>query len=300
MKKRVGVLRGGNNEHYEKSLQKGAEIISHIHENLSDKWKIVDVLIDTNGVWHADGVPVVPTELVNKVDVVWNTSHPNYSVILKSLAIPNIGVDSFPFLLGDNRSILQDHMKEIGVKMPRHFVMPAYQKDIDGEHDKYILKKAREVHEKFSPPWIIKPFIKDLNVAPHLANTYHELIDAIEDMVNHDKSILVEEFIIGKNISIHSVRGFRGQDIYNFPAVGSFSTLDKENLNIVARDIFKHLNISDYLNSYFIVHPKRGIFLKEIEFFPNLSNDSHFQEVATYIGSSPKQVIDHILEQALY
>jgi D-alanine-D-alanine ligase-like ATP-grasp enzyme len=299
-KKRVGILRGGNKEHYEKSLRKGGELLLFIQENLADKWKPVDVLVDTEGVWHVGGLPIKPVELVNKVDIVWNTTHPNFSVILKNLAIPNVGVDSFPFLLSGNRSILQEHMKEIGVKMPRHFVIPAYQEDFDGSYDKFILKKAKEVHEKFSPPWIIKSLTNDFDVPTHVAKIYSELINAIEDILKHGKSILVEELITGKNISMHSVSGFRGQEVYNLPAVGSFFPGEKEKLNEVSKKIHQHLNIRNYLNSSFVSHPKRGIFLKQIEFFPDLQKDSHFEQASIYVGSNPKQIIDHILEQALF
>ncbi|MEI8270692.1 MAG: hypothetical protein WCG45_04950, partial [bacterium] len=284
-KKKVGILRGGNKENYANSLRVGGELILHIRENLSDKWKPVDILVDTDGTWHADGFPVKPAELVNKVDLVWNTSHPNFSVILKSFDIPNIGVDAFSFLLKDNRSILEEHMKVIGVKMPRHFVIPAYQEDFDGPLDKFILKKAREVHEKFSPPWVIKSLTNDFDIGIHVANTYQELVNAIEDIVNHNKSILVEEFITGKEVSVHSISGFRAQEIYNFPAIGNFSIIEKEKLNEISKLIHKHLNISNYLNSNFVVHPNRGIFLKNIEFLPDIKIDSHFHKTALYIGS---------------
>ena len=300
MKKRVGILRGGNKEQYTNSLRLGGELILHIRENLADKWKPVDILIDTDGIWHADGLPIKPVELVNKVDLIWNTSHPNFSIILKSFDIPNIGVDAFSFILSENRSILQESMKEIGVKMPRHFVIPAYQIDFDGTYEKFILKKAHEVHEKFSPPWIIKSLTNDSDIGIHIAKTYPELIDALADIVNHDKSILVEELISGKDVSIHSISGFRGQEIYNLPAVGNFSAIEKENINEISKNIHKHLNISNYLNSNFVLHPKRGLFFKEINFFPDVKNDSHFHQTSLYIGSSPKQIIDHILEQALY
>lgn len=310
MKKRVGILRGGNKENYANSLQKGGEIILHIYENLSDKWKPVDILVDGNGIWHADGIPIMPVELVNKVDLVWNTTHPNFSVILKSFGIPNIGIDAFSFLLSENRSILQEHMKEIGVKMPRHLVFPVYQEDFDaspndrlvgrGSKDKFILKKAKQVHEKFSPPWVVKSLTNDFNITVHVANTYPELIDAIEDITNHEKSILVEELIPGKEISMHSISGFRGQEIYNLPAIGNFSAIDKENLNEISKKIHEHLGISNYLSSSFVVHPKRGLFLKQIEFFPDLNKDSHFHQAGEYIGSSSKQIIEHILEQALF
>lgn len=297
--KRVGILRGGDTDYYEKSLQKGGELILHIHENLADKWKPVDILIDRDGIWHAEGIPVQPVELVNKIDIIWNTSHPSFSLILKSLAIPTIGADSFPFFLSENRKRLEDHMKAIGVKMPRHFVIPTYQADFDGPRERYSIKKAKEVHEKFSPPWIVKSLTNDLNIGTHLAQTFPELVNAIEDIANHGKSILVEEFINGKDVSMHSIAGFRNQEIYNLPVVENISAQEKEKLDTVARDIYKHLNISDYLNSGFILHPKRGIFLKKVEFFPDLKKDSHFHQSSLSVGASPEQIVEHMLESAL-
>ena len=295
MKKRVGILRGGNKEHYENSIKKGGEIILHIYENLSDKWKPVDVLVDGNGIWHVDGIPIMPAELVNKVDLVWNTTHPNFSVILKSFDIPNIGIDAFPFLLSQNRSILQEHMNGIGIKMPRHFVIPAYQADFDGSLDKFILKKAREVHEKFSPPWVIKSLTNEIDIVTHVANTYPELINAIEDITTHGKSILIEELIVGKDVSMYSVKGFRGEEIYNLPPVlykggniiapWNFTNTEREKLNEISKVVFNHLNISDYLNSYFVIHPRRGIFLRSIDFHPDVKQDSHFNQAALYIGA---------------
>lgn len=298
-KKKIGILRGGNREHYEKSLQKGGEIILHIHENLNHKFKTIDILIDGNGVWHADGIPVKPAELVHKVDLVWNTSHPNFSVILKSLDIPTIGIDSFPFVLFQNRSILHDSMKEIGIKMPRHIVFSSYQEDIDGDKDKFILKKAKQVHEKFSPPWIVKSLTNDPYIGIHVAKTYPELINAIEDIVNHNKSILVEEFIDGKEIVIHTISGFREKEIYSMPVLEKISSIQKEGLDKIVKDIHKHFDVKHYLNCNFVLHPKRGVFLKHIDFLPDLKKDSHFHKSALYIGANSAKIIEHLIDQIL-
>ena len=297
--KRVGILRGGDTDNYENSLRKGGEIILHIHENLADRWRPVDILIDKSGVWHAGGMPIKPAELISKVDVVWNTAHPSFSLILDSLTIPNIGVESFPFFLSENRGRLEEHMKAIGVRMPRHIVFPVYQKDFDISLDRYILKTAKAVHEKFSPPWIVQSLSNDSDIGIHVANTYPQLVDAIEDITNHGKTVLVEEFINGKDASVHTVPGFRNQEIYNMPAIGNTSKEEKEKLDIMAREIYKHLNVCKYLNATFVVHPKRGIFLKGIEFFPDLEKDSHFYQSAKYVGSSPEQIVEHMLESIL-
>jgi len=43
---KVGILRGGTGEHYASSLREGGNIISHIFENLSDKYRTVDINIE--------------------------------------------------------------------------------------------------------------------------------------------------------------------------------------------------------------------------------------------------------------
>ena len=272
-KKRVGILRGGTGEHYHSSLQKGGDIISHVMEKLSHKYAPVDILIDKDHVWHCSGKPVTPSDLVHKVDVVWNLSHPSFSNILSSLSIPNIGASPFLGTLQTSRDMLKGFVKNIGLDMPRHIVLPVYQKDFDGAREKYAIKKAKQIFEKFGSPWIVKSFMSDSNMGPvrgrecsqrpsasngmgiHLAKAFPELVRAIEDGVEHEKSILVEEFIEGKIASVHSMLGFRNQDIYTFP-LGNFSIGEKEMLTQIAKNLHNHVDAKHYLKSDFILTPR--------------------------------------------
>ena len=299
--KRVGILRGGAGNDYESSLRKGGEIILYIHENLSDKWKAVDILIDKNGIWHINGVPISPADLFHKVDVVWNLSHPSFSNILHSLSISNVSDGTFLGALQNSREMLREHMKQIGVQMPRSIILPVYQKDFDGLRERYAIKKAKEVHKKFSSPWVVKSFTNDSNMAIHLAKTFPELVDAIEDGVKHEKSILVEEFIAGKVASVHSVPEFRGENIYTFPfgnTFGNFSTNEKEKLSNLAKDLHNHLGAKHYLKSDFVLSPRGKVYLLEISSNPDLQFDSHFAQVCESVGVKIHQVVEHIIEQA--
>ncbi len=303
--KRVGILRGGVGKYYASSLQKGGEIISHIFENLKDKYKPVDILIDKNHIWHYGGVPIVPGDLVNKIDIIWNTSHPSLSNILDSLSIPHISTPSFFSTLENDKEFLKEHMKEIGLQMPRSIILPLYQADFDGPRDKYSIKKAKEIFEKFSSPWIVKSFTEDSNMAIHLAKTFPELVNAIEDGVNHKKSILVEEFIPGKVASVHTVSGFRENsntgDVYSFPlgnSFGNFSTEEKEILSRVAKDLHKHIGAKHYLKSDFVLNSRGKVYLLQIESMPDLKTDSHFSQVCESIGAKMHHVVEHILRQA--
>jgi len=297
-KKRVGILRGGNNKNYDSSLRKGGEILQHINEHLADKYKVVDILVDKDGVWHLGGVPINPSDLFHKVDVVWNTASHESSNICKSFSIPIIGAVSYSHVLEGSRELLREHVKEINIPMSRHIVLPLYQEDFDGPKERYSIKKAKEVHAKFGAPWIVKSFTPDSMMGIHLAKTFNELVGAIEDGVNHEKSILVEEFIEGKIASLHSVRGFRGEDLYTFPignSYGVFSGEEKENLAKISKDIYKHIGAEYYLKSDFIMNPRGMCYLLGVSLTPDLKTGSHFSEVCELVGTKLHNLTEHFL-----
>jgi D-alanine-D-alanine ligase-like ATP-grasp enzyme len=301
--KRVGIIRGGEGEHYMSSLLRGGDLISYVLHDLSDKYKIIDILIDKKGVWHAGGVPISPADLIRKIDVVWNMSrHPNISVILDDLAIPNIDASLFSKALLNNNEMLRTHIKSIGLQMPRSIVFPLYQEDFDGPKEKYAILKAKEVLHKFSAPWIVKSFTPDSNMGIHLAKTFGELVDAIEDGVIHKKSILVEEFISGKIVSIHSLSQYRGENIYVFPLDNSFnvfSPIEKEKLTNLTKDLYQHINAKHYLKSDFVFHPRNGIFLTGIDLLPDFRKGSHFEKSCESVGAKMRHIFEHISGIAL-
>jgi D-alanine-D-alanine ligase len=299
---KVGILRGGTGRHYESSLRKGGDLISHISKNLSDKYKTVDILVDKKGKWHINGIPVNPADLAHKVDVIWNTVRANVSSTLQNFSIPHISNSIFSSTLENSREMLEEHIKDIGIQMPRSIVLPLYQKDFDGPRERYAIKKAKEIFEKFGSPWIVKSFTDDSDMGIHLAKTFGELAEAIEDGVAHAKSILVEEFIGGKVASMHSVPSFRGQDIYVFPpgnAFGNFTSAEKEKLISLAKDLHNHIGAKHYLKSDFVLNPRGKLYLLNIESTPDLKPDSHFSQICESVGAKMHHIIEHILQRAL-
>lgn len=300
--KRVGVLRGGASENYKNSLFLGGTVIAHIHENLGEKYKTVDILIDKDGVWHLNGLPINPSDLIHKVDIVWNLSESQFSKIVENLSIPCVGGGYFFNALENSSELLRSHMKKIGVPMPKSVVLPLYQEDFDGLREKYAIKKAKEIHEKFGAPWIVKSFTPDKDMGMHVAKTFGELVGAIEDGVNHGKSILVEELIMGKVASIHSVPNFRNEKIYTFPFgkySSSFSIEEKEKLINFVKNLHEHIDAKQYLKSNFVLSPTRGVCLLSIESIPDLRYDSHFSEACEGAGLKMHHIIEYILEGAL-
>ncbi len=306
--KRIGVLRGGadnENQNYETSLREGGDFISYVVENLSDNYKPVDILVDKDGVWHLGGRPILPADLMHRVDIIWNTSHPSHSHILEDFSIPHVRASESSSPWSKSREMLREHIANIGVKMPRSIVFPLYQKDFDGPKEKYALNKAKEVLEKFSPPWIVKSFTPNTNMGIHLAKTFAELVRGIEDGLAQERSILIEEFIMGKAASVHSLSDFRGQDVYTFPLIifknipHNLSYSEKEKVLTLAEKLHKHLGVEHYLKSDFVLHRNGNIYVTGINFSPNLKTGSHFCDSCESIGVKTNQVVEHILNQVL-
>jgi D-alanine-D-alanine ligase-like ATP-grasp enzyme len=321
-KKTVGILRGGPEGDYYTSLREGGEILSHIFENLNERWKAVDIFIDRDGVWHLNGFPIEPTILPEKIDLVWNTAHHNLVNILNELSIPTINISALNSLLRNDSEVLAEHVKSFDLKIPQKIILPSYQADFNpryaegsgeasGPKDLYVKRKAKEVLSKFSAPWIVKSFTPDSSMAIHLVKTFPELIRILENIMRIQESpdvksgsrperrdILVEEFIYGRNIDTHSVGGFRGEDIYVFPPQ-NVNKEEKEIIIQMAHDLHKHLGVEHYLKSTFVIHPKRGVFITEMSFSPDLKQDSHFHQVCESVGAKTHHIIEHILKRSL-
>lgn len=280
--KRVGVLRGGR-ENYDLSIFHGGSLISFLQENLSHKYKPVDILVDRAGAWHIAGVPAAPSELLHRVDLIWNVAYPNFSGILANFSIPELGIpENFSHRLPE---LWKREVENLGIKIPRSIVLPLYQPDFDGERNRYAIKKAKEVHEKFSPPWVVKSLVSS-DMGVHVANIFNELVDAIEDGVSHGESILIEELIPGKRGETHTVSGYRGEQVYAFP--GNFSEQ--------AKKLHTHTGAKHYLKSQFVLHPNKSVFLTEISFIPDLRVNSDFSRACELVGARLPQVIEHMLD----
>src|SRR5690606_23578815 len=144
--------------HYDTSLREGSELLSHVFSFLSS-WKPVDIFIDRNGTWHAEGIPSEAGEIRKRADVFWDTTRSNAYVDLGA-PVANVS-GGYSTFTEKGRNTLREHVKDLGIKLPGHLVLPAYQPDIDGPLAKYAAQKAKQVFEKFSPPWRVRLYPGD-------------------------------------------------------------------------------------------------------------------------------------------
>lgn len=325
---KVGVVRGGLSGEYQVSLASGASVLRELtKEPLNKKYKAIDIFIDRDNVWHLNGVPASLEKIKQEVDIIFNALHGDFGEdgvvqeLLDRYGIKYTGSSSEASSLGYNKLLSKEEFNKLGIKTPRHILFPAYQKDFDGPLEDYARENAGKVFKKLPPPWIVKPLTGGSSMGIHVCKTFDSLVRAFTLGVNEKVSVLVEEFINGKEATVGVVDQFRGKDIYSFPPIeirvpdnstffdsevkyngksieicpGNFSQGEKEELEILASKIHKGLGLKHYSRSDFIVSKNKGIFALEVNTLPGLTSESLLPKALDSIGSDLSFFIDHII-----
>jgi len=328
---KVGVVRGGISGEYEVSLKTGSNVLSHLRgDKLNQTYKVIDILIDKNGVWHINGKPVSTSDVFHSVDVVFNALHGDFGEdgrvqqMLDQWKIPYTGSGAFASALGYNKVLSKEQFTRLGVKTPNHLIIPQYQEE-DGDLEIYAVRVAKQIHDKLTPPWIVKPLSGGSSVGMKMCRTYPDLINAFLEGVNKDVDVLIEEMIEGKEATVGVVNNFRDKAVYVLPPIeiripksknffdyeakytgvseeicpGNFSREEKEELEKLAEIIHTGLNLDHYSRSDFIVHPKKGIYALEVNTLPGLTDESLVPKMLNAVGATVPEFIDHIIKLAL-
>lgn len=328
---KVGVIRGGISSEYEVSLKTGSNVLSHLRgDKLNKKYKPIDILIDKEGTWHISGKPVSVSDVFHSVDVIFNALHGDFGEdgkvqqILDQWKIPYTGSSAFASSLGYNKVLAKEQFLKLGIKTPNYLAIPKYEEE-DGSIDSYAVSISKKIHDKLSPPWILKPLSGGSSVGMRICRTYVDLIDAFLEGINTETDILVEEMIEGKEATVGVINNFRDKAVYVLPTVeiripknksffdfeakytgvseevcpGNFSNIEKEELSRLAGLIHTGLNLDHYSRSDFIVHPNKGIYALEVNTLPGLTDESLVPKMLNAVGSDVPTFIDHIIRLAI-
>ena len=313
----VGVLRGGPSSEYDVSLKSGAAVL----KNLGEKYQSHDILIDKKGVWHLHGAPRQPYEILKNVDVVVNAMHGEYGEdgkvqsLLDSLGVAYTGSTAMPSAVGMNKLLTKKALVPQGIKMAPHLAISA--QDIDEQ-------KIYELWRTFPQPSIVKPVGAGSSVGVTLVTNFHDLGEAIKLARTYSDTVLIEEFIKGREATCGVIDNWRGDGIYSllpieivkpkhsdfFDYNSKYSSDTQEispaNFGVygpVIQELSKRaheaLGLRHYSRSDFIVHPRRGVFFLETNTLPGMTEASLFPKSLTAIGSNLGEFLDHIITLAI-
>ncbi len=317
---RVAVLRGGPSNEYDVSLNTGSTVLRNLKEDIYDGQ---DILISKDGVWHKNGSPSDINTVLSHTDVVWNALHGHYGEdgklahILEVHRIPFTGSKSFASAIGMNKLMTKDVLKKNKIKTPQHKVI----------ENKEVLSESllKELFRSFTLPFIVKAVSSGSSVGVHIVKDYNSFEKAINEAFLHSNTVMIEEYISGREATVGVIDKYRDHEIYALPPIeirplgstffdynakytagmseeivpSNFPNEIKSELERLAKEIHGLLGLRHYSRIDFIVHPRRGIFALEANTLPGLTENSLLPKALYAVGANMPDFLDHVLQLAL-
>ncbi|MDD4803876.1 MAG: D-alanine--D-alanine ligase [Candidatus Pacebacteria bacterium] len=315
---KVAVLRGGPSRESEISFKTGKNVL----DNLSDKYIPTDVFISKDGGWYVDGIPVSPQKLFQNIDVVFNALHGEYGEdgkvqqLMNQFGVKYTGSKALASALGMNKAMAKDFFKKAGLKTPVYVLV---------KKEDNLEEKAKEIFRTFPIPAIVKPNGSGSSLGVTIVKTMKDILPAIEEALKHSEYAIVEEFIEGKEATCGVIEDFREKSIYPLLPIeivkpreigvwgftekysgcseekcpGSFSDKEKEMIQNMTVEAHRVLGLKHYSRSDFIISPKRGVYILEVNSLPGLTKESLLPKSLEAVGCSFSYFLDHIITLAL-
>lgn len=313
---RVGVLRGGPSDEYDVSLNTGQTILA----NLPDEYLPIDIFVSKQGIWHTSGLEKEPAKILKMVDVVVNAMHGSYGEdgtvqkILDCFGVPYTGSDAVASALGMNKIMAKNIFLKNGLKTPSFLTV------LDNSE-----KTVGTINENLLFPLIIKPVNSGSSIGVTVVKNTDQIKKALEDALKFSAKVLVEEFIDGRETTCGVIEDFRGSPIYTLLPVevlksknnffdqnakyvelgspykvpGDFSLEDKKRIQETAALVHQILGLRHYSRSDFILHPKRGLFVLEVNTLPEITHRSAFIKSLEAVGCNIKEFLSNLLKKTL-
>jgi D-alanine-D-alanine ligase len=315
---KVAVLRGGPGVESEVSMRSGKNVL----ENLPEKYIPMDVFIAKDKSWYLDGVAIAPEKLFKNVDVVFNAMHGEYGEdgkvqqLMDQFGVKYTGSKALASALGMNKVLAKDIFIKAELKTPVYKVVKKGD-NLEGI-DAAIFKTC-------PMPAIVKPGGSGSSIGVSVVKTQKEIIPAIEKAFKYCDVIIVEEFIKGKEVTCGVLEKFRGEPIYSLLpleiatpkefeffgyeakysdcistiCLANLSDKEKKEVQRVTSEAHRVLGLRHYSRADFIVSPKRGIYILEVNTLPGLTKNSLLPKSLEAVGCSFSYFLDHVITLAL-
>ena len=295
---RVAVLRGGPNDEYAQSLRIGARVLDVLN---TLGYPTKDIPITRRGEWLDNGRVRSPLAALTGVDVAFVSLRGTYAedgAVQQALAHAGIrytGSRSLPTASAYNKRLAKDVVRRLGLRVPRHRV-------VEPGDANTVRAAADLIASRFGPEYCIKPLRGGGSAGFHHVRPGAPLADALIEAfatVENTESLIVEEFIRGREATIGLLSAYRSESDYAFPTIeigtpiespyhstaakaadsvpisapGRFSLGEREQLMHVARSAHRQLGLDQYSRTDCIVRDGTVYFL-EINPLPQLQERS--------------------------
>jgi D-alanine-D-alanine ligase len=313
----VGVLRGGPSREHDVSLKTGAAIIANLP---AERFVVRDIYIDKRGEWHDRGKVTPPERVLRQLDAALIGLHGEYGEdgevqkLLERFGVPYAGADAFGSYLAMHKLMAKTRAQEAGLLTPEFRHIERAEASEEGVHD---------VIRSFHQPVVVKPIGWGSSVGVSVVGGYAPVLSAVKQLFAEGApSVLVEEYIRGKEATVGVVEHLRGETLYSLPPIevippegdfysyaskysgatrhvcpGNFTRVANEELQRIARVMHRTLGLRHYSRSDFIVAPA-GIYYLETNTLPGLTAESNLPIALASVGVSLPDFLSHLVTLA--
>lgn len=317
---KIGVVMGGPSSEHDISLMTGKQVLNGLQEVGHDAHP---VYIAPNEKWFLGmkrGVAYDPIDVCSRFDVMFNATHGEYGEdgrlqqIFENCHIPFTGSGVAASALSMNKIISREIFARAGLYIPRGIPIRA---------DEFNPKKyIPQIHWMSAPPWVVKPASCGSSIGVSIAGSFPELEQAIEHAFSYDKNILVEEYILGREITCGILEDFEDiklralHPVEIIPPEGRFfdyktkydgSTKEipapffgemLRQVHTAAITAHTALGCRHYSRTDMIIKGTK-IYVLEINTLPGLTAESLFPKAASWAKLEFPQLCDHLVRLAV-
>lgn len=317
--KHITVLRGGPSSEFAVSMKTGTAVCNSLRKQYD---LVDDIVITKTGEWLQNGIAKRPEQILAGSDVVFIALHGTYGEdgevqrLLKRYEVPFTGSSALSSAIAFNKKLTKETLRNFGILMPKDKLF----QQTDLENLEEIVDSLRT---DFTNDFIIKPVANGSSVGVELVHSFGDLLTSLRQILQTNESVLVEEYIRGREATCATLENFRDENIYVFPVIeiippprsaffsndvkysgeteeicpGNFSYSEKTKISELASFVHQTLGLSQYSRSDFIVKNGEPYFL-EVNTLPGLTDQSLFPKAASAVGLTYDELVSHLVETA--
>ena len=351
-KKIVAVLFGGQSSEHEVSCISASTIIQNINRDLYDviiigitkegKWlevySVDDILSGdwTKGTTKAIISPdatqksvllIKDNTVVKKpIDVVFPVLHGLYGEdgtiqgLLELAGIPYVGCGVVASGISMDKLFTKIIVKNLGIDQAKY--VPVHKKDLFNREKSFNEEIIKLIEASLKYPMFVKPANAGSSCGISKVNNKSELIDGLIEASNHDKKILVEEGIVGREIECAVLGGkeprasgvgeiIAAAEFYDYDAKYNNSdsrtiispALDREIVETVRQYAIKIFNAVDGYGlarvDFFVEKDTNRVVFNEINTMPGFTSISMYPMLWEARGIGKPQLVEKLIQLAL-
>jgi D-alanine-D-alanine ligase len=305
-KLKIGILFGGKSAEHDVSLQSAKNVINGLDKN---KYQITPIKINKDGKFDFS--------LVKKFDVIFPVLHGPFGEdgsiqgLLKLAGVPFVGPSVLGSAVGMDKDVMKRLLRDAGIPIGKFFTIRKTDKINFGEAKK-----------KLGLPLFIKPANMGSSVGINKVRNEKEFITAVKEAFKFDSKIIIEEFILGREIEcailgndfpMASIPGeiIANQDFYSYNAkyidAGSKAVIPAEDMDKktakkiqeLAIKTFQTLNCEGMSRVDFFLKKNGEVLVNEINTIPGFTNISMYPKLWEASGITSSKLLDRLIDLAI-